>query len=150
MDFISDELFDGRRIPLLTIVDSSTRESLAIEVGDYIGGHRVVEILMQLAKEQGLPRTIRVYNGPELVSKQLDQWAYLNGVQLDFRRPGKPTDKRLIEAFNGRLRQGCLNESWFLSLDDAREKIETWRLDHNRERPHGAPGNLAPLDYANQ
>jgi putative transposase len=148
MDFMHDELFDRRRIRLLTIVDNFTRESLAIEVGDHIGGHRVVEILMQLGEERGLPRTIRVDNGPEFISKQLDQWAYLNGVQLDFCRPGKPTDNGLIEAFNGRLRQECLNESWFLSLEDAREKIETWRLDYNRERPHSALGNLAPLEYA--
>ena len=148
MDFMHDELFDGRRIRLLTIVDNFTRESLAIEVGDHIGGHPVVEILMHLGEERGLPRTIRVDNGPEFISKQLDQWAYLNGVQLDFCRPGKPTDNGLIEAFNGRLRQECLNESWFLPLEDAREKIETWRLDYNRERPHSALGNLAPLEYA--
>jgi putative transposase len=137
MDFMSDELFDGRCIRLLTIVDNFTRESPAIEVGQRIGGHRVVEILMQLGKERGLPSTIRVDNGPEFISKQLHFW-----------RPGKPTDNGLIEAFNGRLRQECLNESWFLSLEDAREKIEAWRLDYNRGRPHGALGNLAPLEYA--
>jgi putative transposase len=147
MDFMSDELFDGRRIRVLTIVDNYSRESLAIEVDQRIGGQRVVEVLMQLGKERGLPRTIRVDNGPEFASKLLDQWAYLNGVDLDFSRPGKPTDNGLIEAFNGRLRQECLNENWFLSLDDAREKVETWRLDYNRERPHGALGNLAPLAY---
>jgi putative transposase len=147
MDFMSDELYDGRRIRLLTIVDNFARESLAIEVDQRIGGQRVVEVLRQLGRERGLPRTIRVDNGPEFVSKLLDQWAYLNGVELDFSRPGKPSDNGLIEAFNSRLRQECLNESWFLSLDDAREKIETWRLDYNRERPHGALGNLAPLAY---
>ena len=134
MDFMSDELFDGRRIRLLTIVDNSTRESVAMEVGGHIGGHRVVEILMRLGKERGLPRTIRVDNGPEFISKQLDQWAYLNGVQLDFCRPGKPTDNGLMEVFNRRLRQECLNESRFLSLEGAREKIETWRLDYDRGR----------------
>jgi putative transposase len=95
-----------------------------------------------------LPRTIRVDNGPEFISKRLDQWAYLNGVELDFSRPGKPTDNGLIEAFNGRLRQECLNENWFLSLDDAREKVEEWRLHYNRERPHGALGNLSPVQFA--
>jgi len=148
MDFMTDELFDGRRIRLLTIVDNFTRESLAIEVNDHIGGQRVVEVLMCLAKERSLPRTIRVDNGPEFLSKRLDQWAYLNGVELDFIRPGKPMDNGLIEAFNGRLRQECLNESWFLSLEDAREKVEAWRQEYNRERPHGALGNLAPLEYA--
>ena len=148
MDFMSDELFDGRRIRLLTIVDNFSRESLAIEVDQRIGGQRVVEVLMQLGKERGLPKTIRVDNGPEFTSKRLDQWAYLNGVGLDFSRPGKPMDNGLIEAFNGRLRQECLNESWFLSLEDAREKVEAWRMDYNRERPHGALGNMAPLEYA--
>ena len=148
MDFMSDELFDGRRIRLLTLVDNFTRESLAIEVNDRIGGHKVVEVLMQIGKERKLPSTIRVDNGPEFISKALDQWAYLNGVQLDFSRPGKPTDNGLIEAFNGRLRQECLNESWFLSLDDARGKVESWRQQYNKERPHRALGNLAPLEYA--
>jgi len=131
-------------------VDNFTRESLAIEVDAHIGGQRVVEMLMRLRLGRGysLPRTIRVDNGPEFISKRLDQWAYLNGVELDFSRPGKPTDNGLIEAFNGRLRQECLNENWFLSLEDAREKMEEWRLHYNRERPHGALGNLAPMQFA--
>ncbi len=124
MDFMTDELFDGRRIRLLTLVDNFTRESLAIEVDNHLGGQRVVEVLMQLGEERCLPKTIRVDNGPEFISKRLDQWAYLNNVTLDFSRPGKPTDNGLIEAFNGRLRQECLNESWFLSLKDAKEKVE--------------------------
>ena len=107
MDFVSDELFDGRRIRLLMIVDDFACESLAIEVGGHIGGHRVVEILMQFGKERGLPRTIRVDNGPEFISKHLDHWAYLDGVQPDFCLPRKPTDSGLIEGFNGRLRQEC-------------------------------------------
>ncbi len=147
MDFMSDEICDGRRIRLLTLVDNFTRESLAIEVDSHLGGHRVVEVLQHLRDGRGLPKTIRVDNGPEFISKVLDQWAYLNGVELDFSRPGKPTDNGLIEAFNGRLRQECLNESWFLSLEDAQDKVETWRQEYNRERPHGALGNLAPLEY---
>lgn len=107
----------------------------------------MVEVLMRLGEKRNLPKIIRVDNGPEFISKRLDQWAYLNGVELDFSRPGKPTDNGLIEAFNGRLRQECLNESWFLSLEDAWEKIETWRQEYNGERPHGALGNLAPLEY---
>ena len=77
----------------------------------------------------------------------LDQWAYLNGVELDFSRPGKPTDNAFIEAFNGRLREECLNENWFLSLEDAREKVEAWREEYNRHRPHGALGNLSPEEF---
>lgn len=124
MDFIRDELFGGRRILLFTLLDNFTRVSLAIEVNDHICGHKLVDVLMQIGRERRLSSTIRVDNGPELISKVLDQWAYLNNVTLDFSRPGKPADNRLIEAFNGRLRQECFNENWFLSLEDAREKVE--------------------------
>jgi putative transposase len=103
---------------------------------------------MQVFEEKGLPKSIRIDNGPEFTSKVLDQWAYLNGVDLDFIRPGKPTDNALIEAFNGRFRHECLNESWFLSLEDAREKVGKWRQHYNRERPHGSLGNLSPVEFA--
>ena len=147
MDFMSDELYDGRRIKLLTLVDNFTRESLAIEVDRGLGGRRVVEVLMDVAMKRGFPGKIRVDNGPEFTSKILDQWSYLNGVELDFIRPGKPTDNALIESFNGHFRQECLNENWFLSLEDAREKVEEWRHHYNKERPHGSLDNLAPLEY---
>jgi len=148
MDFMTDELHNGQRIRLLTLVDNFSRESLAIEVDEHIGGERVVAVLVGVAKQRGLPRTIRVDNGPEFISKRLDQWAYFNGVELDFIRPGKPADNAFIEAFNGRMRQECLNENWFLSLQDAREKVETWRQEYNTKRPHGALGNMAPFEYA--
>jgi putative transposase len=147
MDFMSDELYNGQRIRLFTLVDNYTRESLAIEVADRLGGQRVVEVLMQLVKERGLPKLIRMDNGSEFTSKRLDQWAYLNGVKLDFSRPGKPTDNTLIEAFNGRFREECLNENWFPSLEDAREKVEEWRQHYNQVRPHGSLGNLAPTVF---
>ena len=116
MDFMSDELFDGRRIRLLTIVDLFTRESLAIEVGQRYRGRDVADALTRLAATRSLPKTIRVDNGPEFTSKALDQWAYANGIILDFSRPGKPTDNAFIESFNGSVRAECLNENWFLSL----------------------------------
>ena len=81
-------------------------------------------------------------NGHEFTSKRLDQWAYLNGVELDFSRPGKPTDNAFIESFYSRFREERLNESWFLSIDDARE-VEQWRLYYNGQRSHSALGNLA-------
>ena len=145
---MSDALYDGQKIKLLTLVDNYTRESLAIEVSWRLGGHGVVATLMQVAEEKKLPKSIRIDNGPEFTSKALDQWAYLNNVELDFTRPGKPTDNALIESFNGRFREECLNESWFLSLEDAREKVEGWRQHYNQERPHGSLGNLAPLEFA--
>ena len=86
----------------------------------------------------------RRYYGPDFTSKRLDQWAYLNGVELNFSRPRKSTDNAFIEAFNGRFRQESLNENWFLSLEDAEEKVKTWRRHYNGERPHSALGNLSP------
>jgi putative transposase len=148
MDFMADELFNGRRFRLLTIVDDFTRESLAIEVGQRLTGDRVVEVLDRIGLGRDLPDRIRVDNGTEFTSKRLDQWAYLNGVSLEFSRRGKPTDNGLIEAFNGRLRAECLNENWFLSLEDAREKVESWRRHYNGDRPHSALGNLAPREFA--
>lgn len=148
MDFMSDELFDGRRLRIFTLVDEFTRECLALEAGQRFGGEDVTRILDQVARGCGHPRTIRVDNGTEFTSKRVDQWAYLNRVELDFSRPGKPTDNAYIESFNGKLRAECLNENWFLSLADAQEKLDAWKMDYNRVRPHSALGNLAPSEYA--
>ena len=148
MDFMSDELFDGRKIRLLTVVDHFTRESLAIEVGQRMRGNEVVAALERLACHRKLPNSIRVDNGPEFTSKVLDQWAYANEVTLDFSRPGKPTDNAFIESFNGSVRAECLNENWFLSFDDAKEKIEVWRVDYNELRPRSALGDQAPKNFA--
>ena len=148
MDFVSDALFDGRRLRALTVVDAYTREALVIEVDSGIKGEHVVEILSRIKTARGAPKTIRVDNGPEFVSKALDRWAYENGVTLDFSRPGKPTDNAFIESFNGRLRDECLNTHWFLSLADARSKIEAWRRHYNESRPHTSLGWMTPVEYA--
>jgi len=148
MDFMSDELFDGRRIRVLTLVDNHTRESLAIHVAQRIRGMEVAEVLERVSKEHGKPRMIRVDNGPEFISKDVDLWAYWNHVKLDFSRPGKPTDNAYIESFNARFRLECLNEHWFMSLEDAREKTEERRRDYNQSRPHSALGNVPPEEYA--
>jgi putative transposase len=150
MDFVSDALFDGRRIRALTVVDNFTRESLAIEVGQGITGEQVVAVMNRIATVRGAPKSIRVDDGPEFVSRALDQWAYLHQVTLDFSRPGKPTDNALVESFNGRLRDECLNTNWFLSLDDARRKIEAWREHYNESRPHTALGYVPPREFAQQ
>ena len=109
---------------------------------------QVMETLGQLALQGWKSRTISLDNGPEFISKTLDQWPYLNGVEFDFSRPDKPTDNAPIEAFNARLRAECLNKNWFLSLGDAREKIEEWRRYYNGEWPYEALGNLAPYTSA--
>ena len=109
--------------------------------------HRI-RTLFRITAKRGAPKTIRVDNGPEFISKALDLWACANGVTLDFSRPGKPTDNAFIESFNGRLRDECLNANWFLSLDDARSKIEAWRRDYNEVRPHTSLGWMTPAEFA--
>ncbi len=148
MDFVSDSLFDGRRLRALTIVDNFTRESLAIAVEQGIKGEQVAAVLERIVAERGVPKSIRVDNGPEFVSKVLDRWAYEHGVTLDFSRPGKPTDNAYVESFNGRLREECLNANWFLSLEDAQGKIEAWRREYNESRPHTALGHVPPAEFA--
>ena len=148
MDFVSDQLVGRQRFRLLTLVDNYSRESLAIEVGQRLTGDDVVRVLEGVSSQRGKPQTIRVDNGPEFISRSLDMWAYFNGVKLDFSRPGKPTDNAFIESFNGRLRDECLNQHWFLSLDEAQAVTEAWRDDYNRVRPHGALGNQTPFEFA--
>jgi len=141
---IHDQLFDGRKIRVLTVVDTFTRLSPAIEVRQQFRGADVVDILERVSREIGYPKTIRVDNGPEFISKELDLWAFMRGVTLDFTRPGKPTDNAFIESLNGKFRAECLNANWFLSLDEARRKCEAWRRDYNEVRPHSAIGNQVP------
>ena len=109
----------------------------------------MVQTLERVCASSGYPTTIRVDQGSEFVSRDLDLWAYVHGVTLDFSRPGKPTDNAYIEAFNGRFRAECLNTHWFLTLADAREKMEGWRRHYNQERPHGAIGDKAPITLHN-
>lgn len=147
MDFVADQLFNGQRIRALTVVDNFSRESLGITVDYALKAADVVATMQHLQALRGTPKRIRVDNGSEFISLALDRWAYENGVTLDFSRPGKPTDNAFIESFNGSLRDECLNVHWFLSLSDAREKIERWRLDYNEFRPHSSLGNLTPSEF---
>jgi putative transposase len=148
MDFVADGLIGGRRLRCLTIVDDCTRECLAIEVDTSLPGLRVQAVLDRLADTRGLPQSITVDNGPEFDGKVLDQWAYRTGVQLSFIHPGKPNENAYIESFNGKFRDECLNEHWFLSLAHARNIIEAWRIEYNTERPHSSLGNRTPQEFA--
>ena len=150
MKFMSDRLFDEKPFRILTIVDCFTREALASSARTSFRAYQVVDELDRLVRARGKPRAIRVDNGSEFAGRLLDQWAYLNKVELDFSRPGKPTDNAYIEAFNCRLRQECLNASWFLSMADARTRINEWREDYNLNRPHSSLGNLTPSAFAAQ
>ena len=118
-----------------------------IGVGFRYRGYDVVTALNLAVAQYGVPECLRVDNGPEFISKEVDLWAYAHGVVLDFSRPGKPTDNAFIESFNSRFRQECLNEHWFLSLEDAQEKIEAWRSHYNEQRPHSSLGYQSPLEH---
>jgi putative transposase len=147
VDFVHDSLISGRRFRAFAVLDEWSRESLAIEVDLSLTGERVTRVLEQLRNRRGLPTVIQADNGPELRSRVLDQWAYDHGVRLQFIEPGKPIQNAYIESFNARLREECLNEHVFVSLDDARSKIEKWRIEYNRERPHSSLGNLTPEEF---
>jgi putative transposase len=142
MDFVHDQLAMGTKLRILTVIDTFSRYAPVVDPRLAYRGADVVATLERVCKEMGYPSAIRVDQGSEFVSRDLDLCQ--NDVTLDFSRPGKPTDNAFIEAFNGRLRAECLNTHWFLSLADAREKLECWRRDYNEVRPHGAIGNKPP------
>lgn len=148
MDFVHDQLFDGRKIRCLTLVDKFSRECLEIAVDYRLQSQHVVDVLENVRFERGLPEIISVDNGSEFTSKILDQWAYLKEVKLHFIRPGKPVENGHIESFNGRFRDECLNANVLNSIDHARGVIERWRIDYNNWRPHTSIGNLTPREFA--
>jgi putative transposase len=148
MDFVSDGLRNGRKVRCLTIVDDYSRECPAIEVDTSINGRRVAAVLDRLADVRGLPLSITVDHGPEFEGQVLDEWAYRRGVKLNFIRPGKPVENAYVESFNGRFRDECLNEHWFLTMAHAREVIERWRIEYNTERPHSSLGDVPPEEFA--
>lgn len=151
MDFVADQLFDGRKFRALTIVDNFSRFCHAIRIGRSIKGFNVVEVLERLKRENGtVPKRIQVDNGSEFISKDVDRWAYENKVVLDYSRPGKPTDNPFIESFNGSFRDECLNVNWFLSLDDAYKKISHWVQEYNYFRPHSSLNGLTPSEVVAQ
>jgi putative transposase len=148
MDFVSDQLADGRAFRTLNIVDDYTRECRAIEVDTSLSGHRVVRTPELLVQEHGRPAALLMDNGPEFTSRALEAWAYRTRVQLHFIQPGKPSQNAFVESFNGKFRDECLNEHWFTSLTEARDRIEQWRVDYNQVRPHSSLDDLTPQEYA--
>ena len=148
MDFLHDALATGRKLRTLSIEDAYTREMLAIEVDTSLPALRVVRVLERLKLERGLPERIVIDHGTEFTSKALDQWAYQHKVALHFITPGRPMENGYIESFHGKFREECLNEHWFLTLDDARETIESWRIDYNQVRPHSSLSYLTPEEFA--
>jgi len=149
MDFLHDQLATGKKIRVLTVVDTFSRYVPVLDARFSYRAEDVVRALEQVCPRIGYPKTIRVDQGSEFVSRDLDLWAYAKGVTLDFSRPGKPTDNAYIEAFNGRFRAECLNAHWFLTLADAAEKMEDWRRYYNEVRPRGAIGHKVPISLLN-
>jgi putative transposase len=147
MDFVSDQLASGTRFRALTVVDIYSREALAIVVGQRLRGGDVVQTLNRLVFQRGRPKYLFTDNGAEFTGQIVDLWAYHHGVRIDFSRPGKPTDNAFVEAFNGSLRDECLNVHRFETLGEAKEIIEVWRRDYNESRPHMALGNIPPIEY---
>jgi len=150
MDFVHDTTAMGHTFRALTLVDTYTRECHGIEVARSLPSARVIRVLEGLLPLYGRPERIRVDNGPEFISQALDQWATRLGIQLEFITPGKPMENGYIESFNGKFRDECLNQHWFLNLPDAQQIIEAWRIDYNMVRPHSALGNLPPAQFANR
>ena len=149
MDFVHDQLATGRKIRILTVVDTFSRYVPVLDARFSYKGEDVVTTLDGICRQIGYPKAIRVDNGSEFISRDMDLWAYRRNVTLDFSRPGKPTDNAYIEAFNGKFRAECLNAHWFMGLEDTTEKLEAWRRDYNEERPHSAIGNKVPAALMN-
>jgi putative transposase len=148
MDFVSDQLSNGRRIRIFNVVDDFSRESVGQFADTSISGEMVSRFLSQLIAERGKPQAIVCDNGPEFTSKALFFWSQQTHVRLSFIQPGKPTQNVFVESFNGKFRSDCLNQHWFRDLDEARETIEQWRQHYNHVRPHSSLNYLPPSQYA--
>jgi putative transposase len=149
MDFVSDQLADGRAFRILTRVDQFTRECVLLEAGRSISGAQVAEALQRVIESEGAaPESITCDNGSEFTGRALEAWAMKHGVQLMFIRPGRPVENGFIESFNGRLRDEFLNVEWFASLEEARKKLTAWRYHYNHQRPHSALQDRTPAAIA--
>ena len=150
MDFVFDRVASGRTIKCLVIVDDATHEAVAVVPEHTIGGDHLTRILDGICAQRGAPVVIRTDNGPEFTGRAMLTWAHRRGIALRLIEPGKPNQNAYVESFNGRLRDECLNEHWFMSIAHARTVIEEWRREYNTERPKKSLGGLTPDQYAKQ
>jgi putative transposase len=148
LDFVHDTVECGRTIRVLSVVDAYTRECLALEVDTSFASRRVTRVLEEIIAERGQPQAIRCDNGPELTSRHFLAWGVEQRIELAHIQPGKPRQNGHVESFNGRLREECLNVSWFQNLFDARHKIAAWRKEYNEERPHSSLNYRTPAEFA--
>ena len=150
LDFVHDAVECGRAIRVLSVVDAYTRECPGLEVDTSFASRRVTRVLEQIIAERGVPLAIRCDNGPEFRSRHFLAWSVERGIEIIHIQPGKPTQNARVESFHGRLREECLNVSWFQNLFDARRKIAAWQKEYNEERPHSSLGYKTPREFATQ
>jgi len=148
LDFVMDTLVSGRRFRILTAVDDFTRECLGLVAGTSLTGPRVVHELDRIIEIRGSPGMIVSDNGTELTSNAVLGWQQEHGIEWHYIAPGKPMQNGFVESFNGRLRDECLNEHLFNTLNEARQIIEAWRIDYNTNRPHTSLKGLTPTEFA--
>ena len=148
MDFIVDGLATGRMVRILSVVDAYTRECLALEADTSLGSGRVTRVLERLIEERGQPQSVRSDNGPEFTSRRMLGWAEERKIALVHIQPGRPMQNGHVESFHGRLRDECLNVSWFRTLNDVRRTVDAWRQEYNSERPHSSLGYKTPREFA--
>ncbi len=150
IDFASDVTAGGRRIRVFSVIDGFTRQSLALEVDTSFPSRRMTRVLDRVMERDGRPQAIRCDNGPELTSRHFLAWAVERKIGVVHIQPGKPTENAYVESFHGRLRDECLNVSWFWNLFDARSKISAWQTDYNQARPHSSLAYRTPAEFAQQ
>ena len=148
MDFVCDRLLDGRWLRVQTVIDQYTRECVLLLADQSLTGEKVAKGIDVVLQDRPAPQSITVDNGSEFTSRAVEAWAYQRGIQLDFIRPGRPVENGLIESFNGRLRDECLNVEIFFTLEDVRAKLANWQRDYNQERPHSALNDQPPHQLA--
>ena len=148
LDFVHDAAESGRKFRVLSVIDVYTRECLALEVDSSFASRRVTRELEKIVAERGAPQAIRCDNGPEFTSRHFLAWALERKIELVHIEPGKPVQNAHVESFHGKLRDECLNTSWFGNLFEARRKIAAWKEEYNEERPHSSLGYLAPREFA--
>lgn len=147
MDFMADRLTNGGRFRTLNVIDAHTRQCIGIAVDRSFPAEKVTACLDAWTGEHGTPGAIQVDNGTEFTSNAFDAWAYERGIEIHYITPGRPVENGLIESFNGKLRDECLNTSWFETLEQAKQEIESWKTDYNEQRPHSSLGNIPPAQY---
>ena len=150
LDFVHNTLSNGRKLKLLTVIDTYTRESLKIEVEHSLNGESVLRALEDVIQQRGKPEMILSDNGTEFTSNKAIHWQKEEGIKWEYIEPGKPQQNGTIESFNGKLRDECLNENWFVSQKEAQRIVEKWRNHYNVKRPHSSLGGLTPDELASQ